>query len=367
LRQNAEWGGAHALTFVAALGNFAAYEGAVALASAWKRRGGGRLAGVPVGHGGQGWRKAAPLLGVALGMVAMATGYGWMRVRDLASAAASAGPGGLKPVAVAVIQAGVENSDKVLAERGDQRAAEGVLKRYFDLSDAALGGRVRPEIVVWPETAYPARFGTPRTDAERGLEYAVKAYARSRGVPIVFGAYDVEAGSGAEFNAMVFLRPDGTFKTYRKKILLPVAERIPFMGRESVLRERFPNFGFFGQGEGARVVPLELEGGKGAVSFAPVICYEALFASHARRALEEGARVIVNLTNDSWFGDFGEPENHLAMSVFRSIETRMPQIRATQTGISALILADGTIAARTRVGRAEVMLVAVPGAVAAGR
>jgi apolipoprotein N-acyltransferase len=53
---------------------------------------------------------------------------------------------------------------------------------------------------------------------------------------------------------------------------------------------------------------------------------------------------LLNVTNDSWFGNLGEPELHLALTTFRSIETRLPQLRATNTGISALILQDGSLA-----------------------
>jgi apolipoprotein N-acyltransferase len=92
---------------------------------------------------------------------------------------------------------------------------------------------------VWPETVYPTTFGTPKSAAGAAFDEAIAAFVAQSGVPLVFGAYDVEAG--AEFNAAVFLDPPRgrslEFETYRKAALFPLTERVPaFLGSPRVRR-----------------------------------------------------------------------------------------------------------------------------------
>jgi len=74
----------------------------------------------------------------------------------------------------------------------------------------------------------------------------------------------------------------------------------------------------------------------------PQICYEGLFPDVSRTLTNQGAQIFVNVTNDSWFGTSAEPYQHLFMTLARGIEFRRPVVRATNTGISAAMLADGT-------------------------
>jgi apolipoprotein N-acyltransferase len=77
-------------------------------------------------------------------------------------------------------------------------------------------------------------------------------------------------------------------------------------------------------------------------------------------AARKGSQIILNVGSDGWFGASGEPEFHLAISRFRSIETRLPQIRAANTGISALILPNGAIAQRSALGEKQILNLEVP-------
>jgi apolipoprotein N-acyltransferase len=74
----------------------------------------------------------------------------------------------------------------------------------------------------------------------------------------------------------------------------------------------------------------------------PQICYEGLFPDFSRELADQGAQIFVNVTNDSWFGTTAEPYQHLVMTLARGIEFRRPVVRATNTGISAAMTADGT-------------------------
>ena len=93
---------------------------------------------------------------------------------------------------------------------------------------------------------------------------------------------------------------------------------------------------------------------------APLICMEALYADLAREAARHGATVLAVLSNDGWFRGYGGPEQHAAMVRFRAIETRLPVIRATNTGVSAVIGPDGRELARLGVGETGVLRASVP-------
>jgi apolipoprotein N-acyltransferase len=89
---------------------------------------------------------------------------------------------------------------------------------------------------------------------------------------------------------------------------------------------------------------VTLAGGR-TVRVAPLICYDAVDPGIALAAVRQGAELIVTLSNDSWFAAGGGPRLHLVVSAFRSLETRRPQLRATNTGVSAAIAATGEILA----------------------
>ena len=92
---------------------------------------------------------------------------------------------------------------------------------------------------------------------------------------------------------------------------------------------------------------------------APLICYDVLDPRYAARAVRRGAALIVTLSNDSWFGDGPGARMHLVGAAFRSIETRRPQLRATNTGISAVIDATGTIVGTIAVGQRDTLVATV--------
>lgn len=294
----------------------------------------------------------------ALAFVAIAaslSGYGAWRLSHLGSAAAE------KPlVTAALIQADVRGYGQLRDELGSFEAVRAILDTHFALSAEAVAGGV-VELLVWPETVYPTTFGSPKSSDGALADRAIAAFARSTGVPLVFGAYDAEGG--AEYNAAVFLdpRPDGSasFETYRKARLFPFTERVPAWLDSASLRGALPWTGGWRAGPGPEVVPLRLADGR-TLRVAPMICYDALAPEHARAAVRDGAELLLALSNDSWFDGGEGPHLHLVVSAFRSIETRRPQLRATPTGISAAIDATGEITASAPVGARTALIASVP-------
>ena len=263
----------------------------------------------------------------------------------------------------AAIQANIGDFDKIAAEQGIVGAANQVVEKYIQLSNQALQLKPKPDVLIWPETSYPSAFGNPLTRTERLLDEQVNLYSRSISVPLLFGGYDHR--NGKDFNTFFFLAPSGGRQIYHKSILLLFGEYIPGAETFDFIKKAFPQVGNFGRGDGPEVLTLEtqrenLKGSLGDVKVGPIICYEVLFPSFVIEAARQGSQFILNITNDSWFGKWGEPHLHLALSTFRSIETRLPMLRSTNTGISALILPNGEISKMTSIGVEEILNVSVP-------
>ncbi len=298
-------------------------------------------------------RARAALAFVAI--VAALSAYGAFRLSQRANDAASP-----PLLTAALIQADVRDYAKLREQLGSFEAVRAILDTHFAMSAEALA-RGGVDLLVWPETIYPTTFGSPKSPDGAIADRAIAAFARSTGVPLVFGAYDAEGG--AEYNAAIFLDPqaDGraSFEAYRKARLFPLTERVPGWLDSSSLRDALPWLGAWRAGPGAAVVALRLADGR-TLRIGPMICYDALAPEHARAAVRAGAELLLALSNDSWFDGGEGPHLHLIVSAFRSIETRRPQLRATPTGISAAIDATGEITAFAPVGAREALVASVP-------
>jgi apolipoprotein N-acyltransferase len=329
MRQAADLAGAPGLTLVVLLGN----ESVLALVA----------------------ERRAAYAAAALALPAALLAYGAGRSVALAHARTRG-----EPLTVAVVQADIDRYDRLRAERGTYDAVRLILDTHFALStDAAR--RAPLDVVVWPETVYPTTFGSPKSEAGADLDREIAAFATNMRVPLVFGSYD--ADGSAEYNAAVFLAPSRNgrveFETYRKASLFPLTERVPAIFDSPLVRRWLPWLGTWKPGVGGAVLPLTLRDGR-TIRVAPLICYDAVDPRLATGAVRRGADLIVTLSNDSWFAIGNGPRLHLIMSAFRSIETRRPQVRATNTGISAVITPTGDVVATVGVHEREALVAAVP-------
>ncbi len=334
MRQAADLAGAPGLTLVLLLANAAGVE-------AWRALAGGARRAAAC---------APPIVAIALLVVAL-SGYGALRLRQLAALPAT------PSITAGIVQGNVGHYDQLRAEIGSYATVRMVLDTYFAMSEEILR-RHSPDMLVWPETVYPTTFGAAKSPEGAAFDREIVAFATRSAVPIVFGAYEVERG--AEFNAAFFLEPPGAalangagvrsddarlVGSYRKARPFPLTERVPRLLDTPAVRARLPWLGTWEAGAGARVIDLRLAGGR-TLRIAPLICYDVLDPPLALAAVRDGAELIVTLSNDSWFADGAGPRQHLLGAAFRSIETHRPQLRATNTGISAVISPTGEIVAR---------------------
>ncbi len=216
--------------------------------------------------------------------------------------------------------------------------------------DFTAEGQVRPDLVVWPETALPVLLD----DAERGFQIITEA---AKGVPVVLGIERLE--DGALYNSAVLLRPDGTpGPVYDKHHLVPFGEYIPLgdwlhgLGLQGMAAKD-------GNGFAAGPGPALMDLGDRIGQALPLICYEAVFPGDVRGAPDRPA-LLLQLTNDAWFGTFSGPYQHLAQARLRAIETGLPLARSANTGVSAMIDPWGRITAQIALGQAGWVDAALP-------
>jgi apolipoprotein N-acyltransferase len=225
-------------------------------------------------------------------------------------------------VTVALVQGAVPQSMKWVPGQ-----LEHTMDLYVGLTRPYLGAN----IIVWPESAIPALESNIRDFLGE-----VTALAQSRGSSLVTGLVRREPTTGAYYNAIAAWAPGEQW--YYKRRLVPFGEFFPV---PAAVRDwmRLMNLPYSDFSAGAALQDPLVAGDE---PLAPTICYEDAYGveqlPYARRA-----SLLVNVTNDAWFGDSSAPHQHLDISRMRSLETGRPMLRATNDGVTALIAADGKL------------------------
>lgn len=281
-------------------------------------------------------RRAQPALYATTAVIASALSFGVVRI-DALEAQESKAP----TLEVGVVQTNLPYSENLR----DPFVAARRLKILQQESRAlALDGA---DLIVWSETAYP--YLLPRSLTKDFGEGDPMRIRQGFDTPLVLGASALETESGTTryTNSAFFLDREGKAQVpYAKRALVPFGEKVPFDAELPWLRSlRLKAAGAFS--EGRHVVTFGLATPKGLVRIAPMICLEDTLPAVGRLMAAEGPLLLASLSNDGWFGATREPMQHLALSIFRSVELRAPMIRAVHNGPSALIGASGRVLART--------------------
>jgi apolipoprotein N-acyltransferase len=299
-------------------------------------------------HGPKAW---LPPLGVAAAITVAMTVYGHWRMAQFGE-----DPPGEK-ISVAMVQSNIAAYDRLRRDMGAYEAVRHVLDTHYAMSRQAVGeGDV--DALLWSETVYPTTFGHPKSDTGGELDREIMDFATEAGVPIVFGTYDRDAAG--EYNSAVFLEPGSTgtkprYGVYRKARLFLFTEYVPAWMDGPTARRWIPWAGNWTAGPGARVLPLRLRDGR-EIPVQPMICLDDVDAGLAIEGARLGAQLILTMSNDSWFTEHaGGAHLHLVVAAFRSIETRLPQLRVTNNGITSVIDPLGTISRVTGVGEKAVV------------
>ncbi|AGA30634.1 apolipoprotein N-acyltransferase [Singulisphaera acidiphila] len=325
----------------------------------------------------RGNRLARPQLvraAIVLGALTATAGYGTFRI---ATARFHDGP------RLALLQSNMEQSRKILGDR-DQ-----ILLTYRALVERALRDNKQLDLIVWPETAYPFPFvvrNSPLSDAdferqarsldprngrefwidwERESAFQLHNWADQIRVPMLVGSliYDFHESGFSKFNSAILFEPNiKAIQRYAKIHLVPFGEYVPLI-------DLFPWLTVLTPYRGASVPRLAF-GTKpawfqlGRFRMATAICFEDTIPQLVRRFFQgQGTRqpdVVLNISNDGWFQGSVEHDMHLAISVFRAIENRVPLARAVNTGVSALVDGNGRVIASLPKLTEGVLSVTVP-------
>jgi apolipoprotein N-acyltransferase len=194
------------------------------------------------------------------------------------------------------------------------------------------------DLIVWPETAMPV-YVQQSTQWRRYFQ----ALVDSLGVPLITGGRYTEFTDRDRrpYNPAFLIRPGGmgVMERYEKVNLVPFGERVPLQKLIPALGNLNLGQAEFSAGKDAAV--WSIDGSQGPFKVAPNICFESIFPRHLVRSIELGAEVQLNLTNDGWYIGTAGTRQHLMLSRISAVETGRAVVRATNTGISAIISPSG--------------------------
>ncbi len=281
------------------------------------------------------WRNlpvSRPLLFSAVGIFAAAVLATWIygagRIRtvdDLMAAAPTA--------RIAVIQGNIDQAIK-----WDPAHQSAAIKKHLRLSHTVKSEN--PDLIVWPESATPFYLFFD----ERPTEMVMAGIERN-GIDFLVGSPSVARQNEKTiyFNSAYLISPKiKKVSKYNKTHLVPYGEYVPFERWLPFLGKLVAQVGDFRPGKPGKTLPWK----KDALGIQ--ICYEVIFPGLSRELVQNGATLLINITNDAWFGTTSGPYQHFSMTIFRAVENRRAFARAANTGISGFIDPAGRILTSTR-------------------
>lgn len=256
-------------------------------------------------------------------------------------------------VSFALVQGNISTQDKHDIEKRNDNLAI-----HKTLSQQALANGAR--LIVWPESASNTWIWEGYTDAARfDLDFTSPSdepYALLTGslsfTDLNDQAYEsllTEVGEGVKpdilrrlkrqyFNSVVLIEAGNINARYDKRVLMPITEYIPLIADYPALLKYLPVVSKFDKGTTSSVIPLTSLGNDDLMPKAGIlICYEDLVPQLSLDAVSNGANILINVTNDAWFGNSFAPHQHNLLAAWRAVETRRFLLRTTNTGLTVII------------------------------
>jgi apolipoprotein N-acyltransferase len=235
-----------------------------------------------------------------------------------------------KALNVALVQPNIPREEKF-----SQPLAQKTFDKFTRLSAPALGASARPDLLVWPESSMPG----PVMQDELSHRF-VMDFSASAKTDLLLGTIDFD--DSGDYNAALLVSDGGErVQIYHKVHLVPFGEYVP--GRKTlpllarIVGDQVPSDFSFGKEH----TVFQLTNDKARI--APLICFEDTIGDLTRQFVLGGANLLANVTNDGWFLRSAGSQQHLANAVFRCVETRLPMVRAANTGVTCFINEFGRI------------------------
>ena len=314
LIQIADIFGVYGVSFLITLSNTAVFFGLLYLAKKqWKGTAiSARLAAVSV-------------LVFVLSMV-WTLAYGYRRLDSLDQLMARA-----PQTRITVIQGNIDQAIK-----WDRSFRDATIITYKRLSLSAVAER--PDLVIWPESATPFYFLRENEPTEMVMD----AIGRVNTDFLLGSPAFTRKNTKVEYYVSAYLiNPQGKWIRYNKAHLVPFGEYVPLKKWLPFLGKIVAQVGDFRPGQKGNAIPWKSE------KLGIQICYEIIFPDLSRAMVKNGATLLINITNDAWFGKTSGPYQHFSMTVFRAVENRRALARSANTGISGFIDPAGRILAST--------------------
>jgi apolipoprotein N-acyltransferase len=247
---------------------------------------------------------------------------------------------------VRIVQPNIGNFLKITSEKGEINSLRNVFDNYYELSTAPSEKPL--DLIIWPETAFPTLIASDvmKQNNDLKLPGTLSQIIEKTQAELFIGGYDLKPKVGfddyeSQYNAAFLFGTDQKLKeVYRKIHLIPFGEGLPFGPFNKALSGIIKNVSYFAEGNSYPLFKT-----KNNTPFISVICYEILFSDFLREFLNHqtiNPQFLINLTNDSWYGDTEEPHQHLFLAKWRALEFNIPVIRSTNTGITTIIMPDGS-------------------------
>ena len=225
------------------------------------------------------------------------------------------------------------------------------VQKYLNLSSRAR--TAKPDLIVWPETAAPFYFLYNKKLSDL-LKNGINNFKSN----FLIGApsFIIKKEKVIDyFNSAYLLSPDGKVHgKYNKAHLVPFGEYIPLKRFLPFVGKMVEGIGDFVPGQKGSVIR------QGKLGLGVLICYEVIFTDLARAMAKNNADLLINITNDAWYGRSSAPYQHFSMGVFRAVENRRSLIRSANTGISGFIDPTGRITDQTDIFKEAVITRSVP-------
>jgi apolipoprotein N-acyltransferase len=266
--------------------------------------------------------------------------YGEWRINSIDERAAVS-----PSVSVSIVQGNIDQ-----ALKWNPAFQQGTIEKYLRLS---LSARSRqPDLVVWPETAAPFYFlRDPK------LTRMVIGGIHHAGTDFLIGSPSyIHRGKNLDYyNSVYLVQPDGKIQgKYDKVHLVPFGEYVPFKNWLPFIGKIVQAVGDFQPGQKGNTIQWK------NYQLGIQICYEIIFPDLSRAMVKNNAALLVNVTNDAWYGKSSAPYQHFSMTVFRAVENRRALIRSANTGISGFVDPAGRIVATTPLFEEKVITRTMP-------